>query len=141
MQPVKADYAAWRHVPFGGGTGDADIFVLGRDISDAGFAMQVRAMPGDTGAALVALANAAAGAQGVSAVFDPAYPDPVTSLIVGATRIRPQIDQGALEAIPVNPADPAARQLLVFDLRVTEPGLPAYILRYGAFILSPGVTI
>ncbi|NOW44117.1 hypothetical protein FHW96_000244 [Novosphingobium sp. SG751A] len=132
---------AWRRVPFGGASGDADIVVLGLDWSDATYAMQIRAAPGDTGDPLVSLANAAAGSQGISAAYDADYVHPITGATVGATTIRPQIDETTMEGLPVNPDDPASPIYLWWDMHVTAAGLPKAVFCQGKFTVDPGVTI
>lgn len=148
MKASKVDLAAWRRVPFGGGTGDQNFVILGLDWSAAAFALQVRAAQGDTGTPLVSLTNAGAGVEGVSATYaaDYLYPDngPNVALrgtAVGATIICPQIDQATLEAIPLAADDPSAPLELGYDLHVTPADLPKFLLAYGGFTLNPGVTI
>lgn len=137
----ERDIVAWRRVPFGGAGGDADIVLLGLDWSAATFAMQIRAAPGDTGPALVSLANATAGSQGISAAYDADYVHPTTGAAVGATIIRPQIDKATMEGLPVNADDPAQPVVLYHDIHVTLGALPEFIFRSGKFTVQPGVTI
>lgn len=141
MDAIQLDLVAWRRVPFGGASGAQDIVLLGLNWSGATFAMQVRAALGDTGTPYVTLANAAAGAQGILATYDSGYVHPTTGAVVGATTIRPQIDQATLAAIPLAADDPAAPLLLWYDLHVTPVGLPTLQFLYGQFTLNPGVTI
>jgi hypothetical protein len=148
MKASRVDLTAWRRVPFGGAAGDQDIVVLGLDWSAAGFAMQVRAAPGDTGTPLADLVTAAAGVQGLSATYDAGYLYPANGpnvalrgTEVGATIIRPQIDQATLEAIPLAADDPAAALPLWYDLHVTPPTMPKQQFLYGIYTLNPGVTI
>lgn len=141
MDAIQLDLVAWRRVPFGGGSGAQDVVLLGLDWSAASFAMQVRAAAGDTGTPYVSLIGAAAGTQGISATYDAGYIHPTTGAVVGATTIRPQIDQATLAAIPLAPDDPAAPLTLWYDLHVTPVGLPMMQFLYGQFTLNPGVTI
>lgn len=144
---LKRDFFAWRHVPWGGASGAQDLVLMGLDWSAAAFAMQVRAAAGETGTALVSLVNAAPGAEGISASYDPTYIYPLnganTALrgtVVGATTIRPQIAQTTLEAIP-GYADPSQPVGLWYDLHVTPAGMPRQQFAYGQFTLYPGVTL
>lgn len=148
MKAISRDLSAWRHVPWGGATGDQDIVVLGLDWSAATFAMQVRVAQGDAGTPLASLANAAANYEGLSATYDPGYVYPATGpavalrgTVVGATTIRPQINQATLEAIPLAADDPAAALTLWYDLHVTPVNMPKRQFTYGIFTLNPGVTI
>lgn len=140
MDAFQIDLVAWKHVPWGGALGDQDIVLMGLDWSAATFTMQVRAAAGNTGMPYVTLANAAAGAEGISATYDAAYVHPTTGVTVGGTRIRRQINQATLEAIPLNPVDPALPLVLAYDMHVTLAGLPALQFVFGAFTLNPGVT-
>jgi hypothetical protein len=130
----------WRHAPFGGATGDSDIELMGIDWSGASFAMEVRPEPGGSGGALVDLSTAAAGSQGISAIWDAAYVHPDTGLVVGATVIRIQIDETTLEAVDWGANDPSEPLDLVYDLTVTPLGLPKFVFLFGKFRLYPGVT-
>jgi hypothetical protein len=148
MKASSIPLCAWRHVPFGGASGDQDLIIIGLDWSAASLALQVRAAKGDTGTPLVSLVNAAAGVEGLSASYDPAYIYPANGptvalrgQTVGATTIRPQINQATLEAIPYAADDPAAALTLWYDLHVTPGGLPKLQFAFGSFTLDPGVTI
>ncbi len=130
-----------RRVPFGGATADRDFIVLGLDWSAADFWLQVRPAAGGSDTPLVDLATATAGSEGISADYDAAYLDPETGEEVGATIIRPQIDQATLEAISWGQIDPDQQLSLVYDLHVQPPGEPVRLFAAGAFPLQPGVTI
>lgn len=126
------------HAPFGGVTGDFDFIKVGVNWSAAAFAMKIATAP-DV-AALVTLANAAAGSQGFSATYDAAYVHPETGAVVGATTIRGQIDEATLEAISWG-ATPVTTDLpLVYDLLVTPSGEPQRAWAYGAVTIRKGVS-
>ena len=136
---VKLDIAAFKRVPWGGASGAADIDVAGVDWSAAAFKLDIRVSPGDTTTPLVSLTNAAAGSQGISATYDAGYVMPDSEL-VGATIIRPQIDEATLEALALGAraSDPVA---LSYDLHITPAGGVKTVLCFGAFTIMPGVTI
>lgn len=137
----ERDIVAWRRVPWGGAGGDADIVLLGLDWSAATFAMQIRAAPGDTGTPLVSLTNASAGSQGISATYDAGYLHPITGDAVGASIIRPQIDEATMEGLPVNADDPSQPVVLWWDMHVTPSLIPKLLFSCGKFTVNPGVTI
>ncbi|HWU03180.1 MAG TPA: hypothetical protein VN222_10610 [Novosphingobium sp.] len=139
MKAVRIDLTAWRHVPWGGASGDQDIVILGLNWSTATCLMQVRDAAGDTGTPLVSLTNALAGAEGISLAYDAGYIHPTTGAVVGATSIRPQINQNTLEAIPL-PSEASDPLSLAWDLQLTVGGLPKLLFAYGQFTLFPGVT-
>lgn len=93
----ELNMTAFRRAPWGGDTGLADIVVLGKDWSGATFLWRFGA-PSDL-AMDISLGNASAGSQGVSATYDAAYVHPTSGAVVGATTIRPQIDETTLEAL------------------------------------------
>lgn len=140
MQTVRLDVTAWRHVPYGGATGDFQFVELGVDWSDCAAQLQIRGLPGDTGTPLASLAIAPAGSEGISAVYDAGYLHPVTGAVVGATLITIQISQTTLEAIPA-PADVTQPQALAWDMHLTPPSLPKMQYAFGTFTLNPGVTL
>lgn len=138
---VELNISTWRHVPFGGATGNGDIVVIGADFSTATFAMQIRATPGAADPALVSLVNAAAGSQGISVSYDAAYPlfDGSTA---PASTIRIEIARVSIETdIPVaaKPEDPA---VCYYDLQVAPSysGARSEVLAFGSFSVFPGVT-
>lgn len=140
MQAFRDDLVAWRRAPFGGAPGDQDWVIIGENLAGAAFKLQLRYTPGDTGTALVTLAGAAAGAQGVSVAWDAGYIDPETGLAAGASTIRPQIDRATLEAL-ATATDPTQPLLLAYDLHVTPAGGVEQLRFYGNFTVNPGVTI
>lgn len=125
-----------RHTPWGGATGDADMVYLGVDWSDAvfdmSFALLVAAEP------IITLTNAAAGSQGISATYDAGYVHPRTGEVVGATIIRPQIDEGTMELLNWGD-DTTAPLVLYHDLLVTPAGEPQRVWFSGTFTILPGV--
>lgn len=132
--------AADKRAPWGGISGDADIVVLGLDWSAGTFSMELRAEPGAQGAPLVALSTASPGAQGISASYDAGYLHPKTAATVGATIVRPQINETTLEGLAYG-ADPADPVTLFYDIHATVPGRGKFVVMGGKFIILPGVTL
>jgi len=124
-----------RHTPWGGATGDADMVYLGVDWSAATFRFTLAPLPGS--AALITLTNAGAGTQGISATYDPDYIDDVTGLVVGATIIRPQIDETTFEALTWGATDEPL--VLYHDMIVTPSGEPQRVWFDGTFTILSGV--
>lgn len=136
----REDLTAFKRTPWGGATGEGDLVLLGVDYSAAAFLMQIRWREGDAGTAILTLANASAGIQGISATYDAGYLHPDTGAVMGATIIRRQIDEAAMEAIAL--ASPANVTLnLKHDMHATPVGLPKSVIVYGDFFIKPGVTI
>lgn len=114
--------------------------VEGADYSAATFAMEIRNKPGDTGTALVALANATAGTQGISCTYNPAYVDPETGEAFAASVITFQINEATMEGLPTaSPTDASIDAH--YDLQITPSGGVKFLLCYGAFTYAPGVTL
>lgn len=136
---VELPIGAFKRVPFGGATGDADIPVVGVDWSGAAFKLDIRVDPGDTGTPLVSLTSASAGSQGISATYEAGYvlPDGTSA---PATIIRPQIDEATLEALDLS-TRPSSPLELFYDLHVTPSGEPKRVVCFGAFTIYPGVTV
>lgn len=124
-----------RHTPWGGATGDADMIYLGVDWSAATFRFTLAPLPGS--GAIITLMNAAAGSQGISATYDASYVDDRTGLVVGATIIRPQIDEATFEALTWGPTDEPL--VLAHDMLVTPSGEPQFVWFDGAFTIYPGI--
>lgn len=124
-----------KHTPWGGASGDADMVVLGLDWSGAAFKFSIAPQVGSV--ALITLTNAAAGSQGISATYDASYVDDRTGLVVGATIIRPQIDEATFEALTWGPTDEPL--VLAHDMLVTPSGEPQFVWFDGAFTIYPGV--
>jgi hypothetical protein len=125
-----------RHTPWGGADGSADIVMLGVDWSAAAFQMALAYTLGGTPA--ITLPNASAGSQGVSATYDATYVDPDTGATVGATIIRPQINEVTFEALTW-PADTTQPLVMAFDFLVTPSGEPQFVWFYGNMTIHPGV--
>lgn len=124
-----------KHTPWGGATGDADMIYLGVDWSAATFRFTLAPLPGS--GALITLTNAAAGSQGISATYDASYVDDQTGLVVGATIIRPQIDEATFEALTWGPTDEPL--VLYHDMLVTPSGAPQRVWFDGTFTILSGV--
>lgn len=118
----------------------ADLPVEGSDYSGGTFLMEVRQKPGDSGTALLTLGNASAGSQGISAVYDAAYPDPETGEAFGATVFTLRIAEASLEALSLaTPADKPVE--LHYDFHLTPAGGDKFVLCRGTFTYYPGVTL
>lgn len=132
---VRLDISAFKRVPF-----IARVPFVGVDWSSgATFALQIRALPGDTGTALVSLAGASAGSEGVSASYDSAYelPDGTTA---AATVLTIQVNEATLEGLSLS-ARASEPVNLYYDLHVTPSGGTKAVQIFGKFDLYPGVTI
>lgn len=131
------DIPAFKRVPF-----DDDVAIIGENLTGATFAMHIRAHPGDTGTALVSLANASAPSQGLSVIYNPAYQymDGVELITAPASQIRICIDEATLEGLSLGtPYDEPVE--LYYDLHTTPSGGTKRVQFGGQFILKPGVTI
>lgn len=126
-----------RHAPFGGATGDWDIDVLG--VNWTGAAFLLAAGPAEGSASVFTLSTAAAGSEGVSATYDAAVVDPKSGQVVGATTIRPQINESTLEALTWAPTPTNQPLVLFWELLVTPPGEPQRQLCMGTLKIYPGV--
>lgn len=128
-----------KRVPWGGASGEADIVILGFDYSAATFKMEIRPEPGDSAAALLTLNNASAGSEGVSASYDAGYVHPETGAVVGATRIRPQINEATMEGLSTgSPVDEPVEAF--YDLHLTPSGGVKMLYLFGRWSYHPGVT-
>lgn len=139
---VALDLTADKRVPFIDEDGATIVFV-GENFAGGAYAMHIRNHPGDTGAAIVSLAGATAGTQGISVTYDPDY-DYVDEK--GAEQNGPaslvliQIDESTIEALSLGtPSDEPVS--LHYDLHVTPSGAPKRVVAAGKFIIKPGVTI
>lgn len=126
---------AFRHAPWGGASGLADLVRLAEDWSGAAYQWVFADAAG--GEAKITLNTAAAGSQGVSATFDAAYPHPTSGAVVGATLMRPQIDETTLEGL-TSPTTPSDDIVLYHTLYVTPSGSIKRVLCYGAFTIKQG---
>lgn len=127
-----------KHVAWGGASGNADLIIVGSNWSGATFKMSFAEAAGGTPILGIQLANAAAGSQGISADYDASYLHPETGAVVGATTIRPQIDEDSLEALAWG-SDPSADLVLHYDLLVIPPSSVQQVFCYGSFTIQPGV--
>lgn len=134
------NFAVDKRVPWGGISGEADIVIMGLDWSAGAFAMEVRRDPGSTAAALISLGMASAGSQGISATYEVGYLHPDTGAVVGATIIRPHINETTLEGIAYG-SDPGAPVELRYDIHATVTGRGKFVLMGGKFTILPGVTL
>lgn len=136
---VNVPISAFKRVQFGGAIGDGDLDIVGVSWAAATFKLDIRVLAGDTGGALVSLANASAGSQGVSATYNAAYVLP-SGEVAAATIVRLQIDEATIEALALaaRADDPV---VLYYDLHVTPSGLPKRVFCFGSFTIFPGVTI
>lgn len=124
-----------KHAPFGGATGDWDIEHEGNNWSAAAFVLAVANQEGGT--PLFTLTNATAGSQGVSATYEAGMIDGDTGLVVGGTRIRPQVNESTLEAISWTPTDKPLS--LFWDLLITPSGGVQFSHSCGNALLYSGV--
>lgn len=132
---VEIDFTLFKHSPWGGATGEADVLVIGEDWSGATFLWQFGA--GTDLAVDITLGNASAGSEGVSATYDSGYDHPETGEAdVGATRIRPQINEATLEALTYSGV---ADLELEHTLYVTPSGAPRRVVAYGTATIKQGV--
>lgn len=139
---VTIDLTAYKRVPFIDEDGATIVFV-GEDFAGGAYAMHIRNNPGDTGAAILSLAGATAGTQGISVTYDAdyVYVDENGDEQTGpASLVLIQIDEATLEGLSLGtPSDkPVA---LYYDLHITPSGAPKRIVSQGKFIINPGVTI
>ena len=117
-----------------------DLAVEGADYSSATFKMEIRQKPGDSGSPIVTLGNAAAGSEGISCTYNTAYVDPETGETYPASVILFQINEATMEGLGLgNPTASAVE--CSYDLHVTPSGGSKFVLCYGAFNYSPGVTL
>ena len=124
-----------KHTPWGGASGHADMVYLGMDWSAATFRFTLAPLVGS--AALITLTNQTAGTQGISATYDAGYVDDRTGLVVGATIIRPQIDEATFEALTWGATDEPL--VLFHDMLVTPSGEPQFVWFDGVTTILPGV--
>lgn len=125
-----------KHTPFGGASGLEDWVEEGVDWSGATFVMTIAEAEG--AAAKITLNGATAGSQGISATFDAGHVSEVTGAVVGATTIRPQIDETTFEGLTTFPTAPAPYEL-VYDLLCTPSGEPQRVIYHGTFTIYHGV--
>ncbi len=134
---VEVDLTAYKHAPF-----LFTFVMLGYDWSAATFAMEARTGKGEHVAdpAPIALANATAGSEGISASYDANYIDGETCQVVGATIVTGQIDKATLEALDYA-SNEADGLVLYYDMHVTPSGEATRVWPYGTLTVEPGVTV
>lgn len=121
--------------PWAGATGDGDIAIEGVDWSGGAFVMTFKYLVTDTSNAIL-LANATAGTEGVSATYNSAYVSARTGAVVGATIIRPQINEATLTGLTWAALVSLALQ---YDLLVTPTGLPQQVICFGTMTIRKGI--
>lgn len=114
--------------------------IEGANLTTATFKMEIRNLPGDTGTALVTLNGASAGSEGISCTYDPSYADPETGEPFAASIVLIQINEATMEALATGTPTNAAVEL-AYDIHVTPVSGPKFVLCYGKFTYSPGVTL
>ena len=139
---VTLNLEADKRVPFVDEDGATFVFI-GENFAGGTYAMHIRAHPGDTGTAMVSLAGATAGTQGISVTYDPdyVYVDETGAEQTGpASLVLIQIDEATLEALSLGtPTDKPV--ILYYDLHITPSGAVKRVVAEGKFVINPGVTI
>lgn len=135
MSAPNIPLPAYKRVPF-----DKSIAIMGVDYSGATLAADIRAAPGDTGTAIVALTGAAPPDQGLSVTYNAGYPDPDGVLPNGASLVRMIVSEATLEGLALG-ADPSKPVELHYDIHLTPSGGTKFIFCAGKFIIEPGVTL
>lgn len=125
---------AWKRTPYA----DSVIFI-GVDWSADDLKMEVRNLPGDTGAAVISLSRVTGTAEGLTTTYEPAYPVPDTDLTAPATEIFVRINETTLEGLLVGTPTSAPLQLF-YDLHVGN-GTAKRVAMHGIFTINPGVTL
>ncbi len=133
--PFEQNLSAFKHASWGGTNGLADLVRLGDDWSQTAFTWALSSSPGGTN--VLTLTAAPEGQQGISAAYEAQYVHPVTGDVVGATIIRPQIDQASFEAI-ADTAPHDAQIVLHHTLYAAPPGEPRRVLCFGNFTIKKG---
>ena len=122
-----------RKVQWGGSNGEADLFIYGLDWNAATFLMTFAYNQGESPA--ITLTNAAAGSQGLSAIYDATLIHPTTGAVVGGTRIRPQINSATLLGLNWTVI---ATKVMHYDLKITPAGISEIPYSYGTFKIRVG---
>ncbi|WP_404415563.1 hypothetical protein [Brevundimonas vesicularis] len=128
ITPGRLDLTVQRWTPF-----VYQIDFEGLDFTGATMAMQVRLYRDAPGSPLIALANAAANAEGLSVSV--ATIDDTT---VSTVQIR--INETTAEGLLLNAGKPGDDVRLVYDLHITGGGFPKTRWLEGAFIIKGGAT-
>ena len=124
-----------KRVPF-----DDSFYDMREDYTGATATMEVRNEPGGQGPAIVTLGMSSNDGEGFAITFDPAYPDPDTGALDGASRVRLFINETTLEALEYNAA-PEKSAVLHYDIHLDPAGGKKFVFAHGQFIISPGVTL
>jgi hypothetical protein len=128
ITPARVDLVAQRWSVFVDQTDFA-----GFDFSAATFAMHVRLRPDAPGDPLIALANAASNAQGISvSVIE------VDGETVSTVQIR--INETTIEGLLLNASGAGKPVILAYDLHITGGGLEKTRMMEGSFTIQPGAT-
>jgi hypothetical protein len=122
---------AFRHAPWG-----RELVLIAEDWSAATFEWAFAVRPGD--ASLITLENRAAGIEGISASFDPAYVHPRSGAQVGATIITPLMDEVTLALLP-EPVPSSADIVLYHTLYATPADGLKRVMCFGSFTIKQGV--
>lgn len=128
ITPGKLDLVAQRWTPF--------VYVIdfeGYDFTSATFASHVRLYRDAPGDPLVALANAASNAEGVSVAVAT-----VDSVVTSTVQL--QINETTLEALLLSAAGPGTDVKLVWDIHITGGGLAKTRWLEGTFTIRAGAT-
>lgn len=128
ITPGKLDLVVQRWTPF-----VYTIYFEGYDFTGATFAAHFRLHRDAPGAPVVALANAAAGVQGISVTVSTTGDIPTSAVTL-------QIDEATAESILLNASGAGKDIALVWDLHITATGLPKARWLEGAATIRAGAT-
>lgn len=128
--PARLNLTAYLWSPF-----DRTISIENIDLTGAALLMQVRSSRDAPGAALIALTQLAAPAQGVSLSVD-------TTGLLPVTKIRIIINETTIEGLrPLLPGPADQPVTLKWDMLVTPSGEKKMRWLEGDFVIDPGVTV
>lgn len=119
---------------------DVTIPEMGANYTGATLAAEIRALPGDSGSALITLGTTTPPAEGLSVTYDAAYVDPLGELPNGASLVRMLIAESTLEGLAYA-ADPSQPVVLHYDIHLTPSGGSKFVYARGTFTVNPGVTL
>lgn len=139
MLAIEWNFEAFKRVPWGGDTGEADFVEAGVDLSGADFRMEIREQLGASATAAIVLTKQAAGTQGISAQYVANYAHPTEGDLGPATIIRPYITEANMEGLALASPE-SADKVWYYDLHVTPVGGLKYVYAYGTFTVKPGAT-
>lgn len=128
IMPGRLDLVAQRWTPFA-----YTIEVPGYDFADATMALHARLYRDAPGAPQIALANAAANAEGLSVTVDRTGPLPISTVQI-------RINEATLEATLLNAGKAGEDVVLKQDLHITGGGLPKTRWSEGDLIIRAGAT-